>query len=560
MNSSGTVNYGLGNALGPQVWIDTGNLYDTEYKSWNHETYQDHVPGVPDFPQGLIAKDYLYYREELAMVVGLDQYLDQGAVDVRFRVSDIYGNWSRTVNIVDPDYLESISHILYVVTGIGIITQDYQGNQCLSDWCNVPVQDRSSGNKEIDYAAQVVYSSYINPLPSLESTIRSPTTESHQPQAGPDEIQIPIYLVENPSARFSTLNNLFSSPPGNNCNIFYYSRGPQLHDNVIAPSLIVSDTNQSDPQIPIFYLSSNDDLLSPEYSENLSWRDYSIAISRENEALYGIYQPSLDSMYFIKEHERGRMDYCDMSRGYISHYKQDVLKCGLEGLEIMVEGLTARAPIESGGDVYFVIADGCFDYRPPSALPPGEDPAAYRDWQDQNTHFYAIGGFKTVAGGWENITYDEWRNSAHYRDFNWLVSPACGILNNASYMDWKIRLVDATHLNSICGFRWFTQRTNYPGGSPASFFGDFSAQLSYAYGIVTRLDLWWNQLTPSCDPAVIAYMETACKWANNADGSGGDISLRPIILAAAVDSVTRWIIKKEDRGFFYSPHYYIFEG
>ncbi|HDS30439.1 MAG TPA: hypothetical protein ENN67_05275, partial [Firmicutes bacterium] len=151
MDAYGVVHYGDGSALGPQIWIDKDVQQIYEWIFWADNNYQDEGPGS-SLEKGKIAKDYLNIFEELAMVRDLDGYLMQGALDVRFRATDKCGNWKRTMNVVDPQFLLNPMNKLYHVADAGIIAVDYFGNTTVdTEFCSVPVQERTqSGSYVID--------------------------------------------------------------------------------------------------------------------------------------------------------------------------------------------------------------------------------------------------------------------------------------------------------------------------------------------------------------------------------------------------------------------------
>jgi hypothetical protein len=253
-------------------------------------------------------------------------------------------------------------------------------------------------------------------------------------------------------------------------------------------------------------------------------------------------------MYFGSS-ERGRFTECSPDDGYKDNIYLDVLDCGVERVEVEVEGPLADIGIQSRGDAYFIVCHGI--------------PAMYSGhFNSEEDLIDNMGPFEPPPGssGQYYLTVADWQASGLSVEVNWLISTACSLLNTGSWRHWRDGLVVPGYVSSICGFREFNNRNDLPNSKTDSsaFFGGFSQRLTNYDGATEE---WWGWGCISSNPAIVAWMENARHWTQLAyhedpDNSG---SQWPEEYCAAVDGIYRYFLRKYIKKdlFWAGSQYYI---
>ena len=83
--------------------------------------------------------DYYEKYEELVMAISIDEFFENNDKQVRFRAMDQNGNWSRSDDLMDEEFLSNPNNKTYTVTEMGIKTVDYNSSVALAEFCSVPV-------------------------------------------------------------------------------------------------------------------------------------------------------------------------------------------------------------------------------------------------------------------------------------------------------------------------------------------------------------------------------------------------------------------------------------
>ncbi|MCX6647187.1 MAG: hypothetical protein NTY09_12645, partial [bacterium] len=518
-----------------------------EYDYW----LDPNCPPPSSFSPNKVWKDGYRLGEKYIDVIGMDGYLSiQDLEEVKVRVTDYRDNWTRSGNLLED------TEGLHTVTMVGILTEDYSGTTVLSEFCSVPVVGRGQyGEYPLDYAAQVLVSDLNDPPYSINSEVNSP---SHEGNAGPGEINVPLYRVIPGSDRYNELNSLFPYQ-GLECNVQYYSRGSSL----LGPpggtcyQVYITDLNESEaPEsendfvtIPILYVSDND-LLLP-VSER---KDYSVAScggdDMQTEIEWGFYSPAINALYYGENRYcRGRF-LLDCDGEDKQNCAQDVLKCGFEKVMVKSEGEVANIGVQSRGDVYFVLAHGVsFDWGHPEFdydLSKFEAMGSFIEC-DPVQYSYSIGEIWIDSSLTNPPAPYSWSGSELYSpEIRYLISDACSILNNYSYTEWQW-LINNNGLISISAFRSANYWKTLPGGildgNPSQFFASLSARLTNCHGQPMEIQYWDNlNIIPYGDDGIIGWMENACFWAQEQNRLEQDMTVQ---WCSSINSENRYVLKQQ---------------
>ncbi len=560
-------NYGpFGGALGAHLNFDHDPEYDSpgEKYQWIHDpAYQDHQnTELPMLPPGWLATDRQREWEEEATIWEITD-LVRSCTDIRLRISDRAGNWTRSGNLIN-----TLPAGTYDFIELGIHTKDENGNDELAEFCASRVRGQVYPNPELDVAVQVHKTDpLVHTPPHIEVEVDCPTDESGIPS---QTITVSLYPVWYGSSRHIFWSDLFGNPPADPCNEVFYARGDYLHlpKGAMTSScqeIVVTDNVWSSTAAPVdyshtpyLYLSDSDHLLGTEGDPvNKEWMDYTQIFSNDT-TQHNHYYGGTTGYYFgdnPPETRRGSfVQGCPNSgTGPADDDKNndwiDVRNGGVEQITVHSPdvGETDDIAWRSRGDLMFIWTHGAHDTTDPSNdTPSGVTDDAwsfYGPLRDRIGPFANPPPYSACYGAPRThgyMMYYEW--AAVGGDVNWIATCSCGILNDRSWPYWS-SLVSLPY-KSICGYRADHYRSD-PGG-PTIYFGDYSYNLTHHYGVQQHPDYWYY--CSSSEPSIVSWMENACDHCNRSvfpsvfatPGSITGSALR----AAAVDNINRFIISK----------------
>lgn len=342
----------------------------------------------------------------------------------------------------------------------------------------------------------------------------------------------------------------------------YYSRGPDVlcgGSYGDAELVTISDQNNFTPmddpadscsETPILYLNDIHDDFKPSkegdkrditFCEN----DFSVSLC-DDSTIQSEYREIADYITGISSGigscTRGLCDQCNPEYGEIESYKSNDLRCGFEIVQSWAGNHfpIARIAVQSRGDAYYVFGWGNYDINNEPHPKPNELHLAWykrlKEWQAEQ-EVNAIGPFVMPDGSSSYINIQEWQNSglndSNDEELTWLITnPNCLLLNDASWSDWQVGLIQTGKVSAICGFK-----ANFSSGFEFSedFWGKFSSNL---WNTDTDPDLWSCPI-PS-NQAIVAWMQSACLKARE------NPYINVFQYAAAADGNNRYFVKYDE--------------
>lgn len=566
--------------LGPLVWIDHDPRYPDpgEWIFWGDENYQDHPPGDPNFPPGLLATDYQWNAEELALVSQcIDPFIEDSTQDLRFRATDWNGNWRRTDNV-----LEIALTGLHEVEDLIFRGPRYDGEGERRVGCDGYVAERPGGGKCLDLNALVVTAvDEVEPPEFIEALLDAPLDQRGGPGLG--GITVPLYRLNPEDPAWEEILADFDFD-GEGCVLHIYRRGENLlyKGNIIeaAPVFAVDYHVSQQPEgpddygpngtQPYLYVSSNDALIS---SPGDDYKDYSVAIGSTSPGDYHIWH-AREPMEVVHYGDGNRGTFepaaggCKVDDEYQDNYRSHVLGFGFEWVKAMCNDETASYPVQSQGDIMFVHAHGLI--------------CGFNDQGECEGHRQCNSYMRCFHSGWREppqcydclfpgdmLFANDWEAIAAH-DATWLAATSCWLLADYTttgdqcqpWHHW-MELVWCSPLRSVMGFRAehvYHNASNWQGSgpppTPETYFWQRFCGLLEMKDYPGDPDRWYGGV-PAQEYGCRCYMEAAWEYYHGLLGDvaayqtypeWGDVdeNHKHLLWAAAVSTGYRYVLHSND--------------
>ena len=597
------VNYPYGAVfLGSYMWYDNppeGGSFPPdpgppppgeEYDDWPDPNWPHPSPGTYK-----IWEDGYVYGERYVDVIGMGGiFAIQGLEEVKARVTDKKGNWTRTGNLLEGIERQGQSENCDPITGVDYTIIDlfffenhkYEDDLCY-DWDGQPDhRTKCDGYVEIgsdfsvDLIAVTIQKPYEDPLPCIPVTLCAPYDQPEQ-----SCVEVELYLLTDESEDWDHILNEvccnidLSSCDGDCFNIY----GRYAVDRVFECGdiesgqpypIFISDQSTSSnfghpafyDEHPVLYVSNDDSLIANAQIPgqlNMDYKDYAKAIGsgtgNDDDPQLISSRANIDACYYGDESRgefvpRYTVSFTQCTPGYETqdNFKANVFSFGQEWLVAFgINGPAAYFPIQSQADIIFVLSHGsvasnnksymCWFFDNPLTSPPSVLPNLFQDPQ------------------WDAvITAQEWKENLPLTgDARWIAATTCYLLygdsSGGSWEAWQ-DVVQEKCLESIMGFRDLHQSSGSAGESPEQeFWSLFCAYLNEdiplpGYGNPVTIDNSCTELPTedrwTCSQSeynlvefgVKCYMEAAYQQYNTCfPGWERNIGADQISPAAAVD-------------------------